>query len=592
MPWAIFNRPSIQLSALKGYLQQQDANLLVETSHPYLDAAKKIGLENYRRISENIWAAEALYCGLLFPERRDRARDVFHRSLDRRALGSLPDFDTLADLLDAHLQEWLKRLDLNDCFLIGFTVCFSQLPATLLAARRIKKKYQQMPIVFGGSTCSPRIGFSLLKVFPEIDFIINGEGEKSLLRLCQYLSGERRHPGHNVQYREENTGQPQKKPAVHIKNDEIRVMDSLPFPDYDDYFRELHNLGLSFIPSLPLEFSRGCWWNKCTFCNLNLQWCGYRSKSSTRVLQEVKQLAGKYRCLDFTFTDNSLPPKEADRFFAATGQSDKDLRFFGEIRTLNNPETYTLFKKGGLSSVQVGIEAFSNSLLNRMKKGVTVIDNIAAMKYAAEAGIKLDGNLILEFPGSTEKEVEETLQVLDFVLPYRPLKGAGFFLGHGSPVWKDPKQFGLKAIIRHPYNRQLYPEHLMKDLEMLIQSFRGDRQFQHRIWKPVRKKIRFWADFHTQRNTDRTPLTYRQGGDFIIIRQEYPDRETLHHRLYGLSRKIYLSCRRPVGINILLREFNSVTEEQLLSFLADLRQKRLLYYDENSCLALAVKEGV
>jgi ribosomal peptide maturation radical SAM protein 1 len=590
MPWAIFNRPSIQLSSLRGYLQQQDDTLRVDISHPYLEAARQIGLENYRLISENTWCGEALYCSLLFPERRNLARDVFYRSLDRDIRNSLPDFDTLAGQLDVHLEEWLAQLDFSDCSLVGFTICFTQLPPALLAAGRIKKKYPQIPIVLGGSTCSPRIGSSLLRVFPAIDFIINGEGEQPLLRLCRYLSGKRKHPGHNVQYRETGNDRPQKESEGGIQNDEIQNLDLLPLPDYDDYFLELKNSGLSFIPLLPLEFSRGCWWNRCTFCNLNLQWCGYRNKSSTRVLQEVDQLVAKYRCLDFAFTDNSLPPKEADRFFAATRKMGKDLRFFGEIRTLNNPEKYILYREGGLNSVQVGIESFSNSLLKRMQKGVTVMDNIAAMKYAVEAGIKLDGNLILEFPGSTEKEVEETLHVLDFVLPYRPLKGAGFFLGHGSPVWNDPKQFGLKTVVHHPHNRQLYPEHLLADLEMLIHSFHGDRVAQRGMWKPVREKIRLWSDFHAQRKSGQAPLSYRRGVDFILIRQERPGQETLHHRLHGLSQKIYLACRRPVPIKSLLREFNSITEKQLLNFLADLEQKRLLYIDRDSCLALAVRE--
>ncbi len=589
MPWAIFNRPSIQLSTLRGYLQQQDDTLRVDIRHPYLEAARKIGLENYRLISGNTWCGEALYCSLLFPERRNRAGEVFHRSLDRRTRSVLPDFDTLADQLDAHLEKWLAQLDFSDCSLIGFTVCFSQLSPALLAAGRLKRKHPQIPIVFGGSTCSPRIGSSLLRAFPEIDFIINGEGEQPLLRLCRYLSGERRHPGHNVLHRETGRNVPEQKNTGCIKNDEIRDLDSLPLPDYDDYFLELKKSGLPFIPSLPLEFSRGCWWNKCTFCNLNLQWCGYRNKSNTRVLQEVERLVAKYRCLDFAFTDNSLPPKEADRFFAATRKMNRELRFFGEIRTLNNPDKYILYREGGLSTVQVGIESFSDSLLKRMHKGVTVMDNVAAMKYAVEAGIKLDGNLILEFPGSTEKEVEETLHVLDLVLPYRPLKGAGFFLGHGSPVWNDPKQFGLKAVVHHPCNRQLYPEHLLPDLEMLIHSFRGDRIVQRRIWKPVREKIRLWRDFHARRDSGQTPLSCRRGNGFILIRQERPEHETLHHRLHGLSQKIYLSCCRPVPIKTLLREFNSITEKQLTNFLTDLERKRLLYRDKDTCLALAVR---
>jgi len=585
MPWAIFNRPSIQLSSLQGYLRQNGSRTAVETGHPYLTAAQTIGADTYRIISEHSWAAEALYSALLYPERHSQAADVFQQSLHRQTVRSLPEFDHLVELLDAHLDDWLARLNLDDCLLSGFSVCFSQLPASLLAARRLKKRFPRVPVVLGGSTCSPMIGRSLLDIFPDIDFIINGEGEKPLHGLVRYLVGEAEIPGQNVQYRD-NIGQS----GPHLTKSEIRDLHSLPLPDYDDYFRELGGTGLTFIPTLPLEFSRGCWWNKCTFCNLNLQWCGYRSKTCDRVLQEVDQLAGKYRSLDFAFTDNSLPPQEAENFFTAVAESGKDLRFFGEVRPPARPETYALYHAGGLRSIQVGIEAFSNSLLKRMRKGVTVMENIAAMKSAMEAGISLDGNLILEFPGSTDREVEETCRVLEYVLPYRPLKAAAFFLGHGSPIWRDPKKFGVRAVTRHPFNRRLYPADLQAKMETLILSYRGDRMEQRSKWQPVRDKIQHWHAFHASRRKEQPPLTYRDGGDFIIIRQEHLDGQTLHHRLQGLSRKIYLACRKPVAIEDLYRACSPVPEQRLAAFLADLDRKRLLFHEDNLFLALAVKE--
>lgn len=588
MPWAIFNRPSLQLGSLKGYLRQQTPQTVVDLSHPYLSAAKTIGLKPYRILSENPWAAEALYYALLFPERKENAGRVYKKSLEPEIFNGLPEFDTLVQQLDSHLDQWLDSIPFDQYQLVGFTVCFSQLPATLLAAKRIKAKFPETKIVLGGSTCSPQIGRSLLETFQDIDFVINGEGEQPLFGLLRFLAGESDQLGENIQYRApKNTKQAQQ---ATLHNNEIRDLNTLPLPDYDEYFQELQKSGLAFIPSLPVEFSRGCWWNKCTFCNLNLQWCGYRAKKSERMLKEVALLTDKYRCVDFFFTDNSLPPKEADIFFTETSRSGKDLRFFGEIRSIIKPETYFLYQKGGLRSIQIGIEAFSNTLLKRMQKGVRVIDNIAAIKFASEANIKLDGNLILEFPGSTEEEVQETCRALDFVLPYRPLAAAGFFLGHGSPVDQNPKKYGLSAITQHPYNRLLFPKKILRNVQMLIQSYRGDRQYQQKLWQPVRDKIKLWHDFHAARPGLRPPLTYRDGGSFIIIRQERPDGDTLHHRLQGLSRKIYLACYRPVAIKTLLTNFNSVTEKQLLHFLTDLQQKHLLFQDEDLYLALAVRD--
>jgi len=589
MPWAIFNRPSIQLGTLKAFLREGEENVAVRTLHPYLDAALSIGPDSYRTVCANGWAGEALFAGLLFPERYDRAAEVFHRSLGKKVSRSLPPFDMLTARLDRQLDDWLARHDFSDCALAGFSVCFNQLAASLLAAARLKKINPGLPVVFGGSSCAPDLAPALLEVFPQIDYVIAGEGETPLSGLCRFLAGRAGSPGNGVFRR---TGKTVELPAAYRPGCcQIADPDQLPLPDYDDYFNELRSSGLNVIPGLPVEFSRGCWWNKCAFCNLNLQWRGYRSKSSRRMLDEVEHLRNRHRCLDFFFTDNCLPPAEARRFFSTLARSDMDLHFFGEIRPLRKPDDYALYRRGGLNSVQVGIEAFSDSLLQKMNKGVTVMDNIAALKYCAENNIRLDGNLILEFPASSEQEVEETLHCLDFVLPFQPLKAAAFFLGHSSPIWCRPAEYEIRAIHPHPFNRMLYPENILARLRMLVEYGIGERRHQKALWRPVRKKMKAWEAFHRGRRSSPPPLTYREGGDFIIIRQERPGGQpVLHHRLNGPSRAVYLACRRPIPKKDLLRHCPSVTDKQLDAFLDDLESKRLLFRSSDRVLALAVRQ--
>ncbi|MHB1350390.1 MAG: RiPP maturation radical SAM protein 1 [Desulfobulbus sp.] len=589
MPWAIFHRPSIQLAALKGYLQAMDKSISVTASHPCLAAAGAIGTEAYRLLSEHCWAGEALYSSLLFPEQRERAMRVFRRDLGPGTLRRLPDFDRLAGQLDEQLDVWLAGLSTVDYDLVGFSVCFSQLPATLLAAHRLKQRRPDLPVVLGGSTCAPAIASSLLAVFPQIDFIITGEGEIPLLSLCRFLAGKDPEPDARVLTRSRPARETADQPCSATVAGQIKDLDSLPIPPYEDYFTELRQSGLNFIPELPLEFSRGCWWNRCAFCNLNLQWQGFRRKSSERMLKEVAELRRNYRCLDFCFTDNSLPVAEAQRFFAETAKQDADLSFFGEIRILKNPEAYARYRQGGLRSVQIGIEALADSLLTKINKGTSVMDNVAAMKYCQAAGIRLDGNLIVEFPSSTSEEVAETLRVLDFVLPFRPLAAASFFLGHGSPVWQRPADFGLTGRGQHPWNRDLYPREVLARLSMLIDTGKGGRGRQRDLWQPVRKKMREWSAFHRQRSEQGPALSYRDGGDFLIIRQERPGQPVLHHRLHGLSRELYLACATPATKKDLLKKGKSITGQQLDAFLGDLEQKQLLFRHGDLSLALAVR---
>ncbi len=587
MPWAIFNRPSIQLGCLKGFLSSRPERITVRACHPYLRVAEAMGSDTYHAISESNWAGEALYSGLLFPDHAEEAEKLFRREMAGR---SCPDFAELTAVLEQEMTRWLDEQDLHGTDLLGFSVCFSQLLASLYAAQAVKGRYPDLAIVFGGSTCTAELGRSLLQAFSGIDFIVTGEGEQPLYELTRFLAGRGPFPAHSVLgWEDEDTATAETDATVRAS--EIRDLNTLPYPNFDDYFRELQEISLPFIPVLPLEFSRGCWWNRCAFCNLNLQWHRYRFKNHARMLAELVHMLQRHQCLDFTFTDNALPLREAERFFLDMAAFARDIHFFAEIRALKRLGTWQTFRNGGLRSVQVGIEALSDSLLTRMNKGVSVMENVAAMKFAQAAGMDLDGNLILEFPGSTEEEVRETLAVLAMVLPYRPLKAAGFFLGHGSPVCCRPGDYGISATFHHPANRRLFPAEILGRLDLLIKSYRGDRGLQARRWQPVRRQLRAWQEFHRGRkDPSLPPLSYRDGGDFLIIRQEVPAGPVLHHRLRGLSRKIYLACEEPVSKKKLLHLFNRVKEEQLNDFLAGLRNKRLLFTDDTSCLALAVRQ--
>ncbi len=584
MPWAIFNRPSIQLAALKAYLDQQGA-IHTTLFHPYLEVARGLTTHSYHYLAKTSWAGEALYGSLLFPERKKEPAELFRQETRAKKELYELDFDKTRDFLDQQLNDWLDNNDLASFQLIGFSVCFSQLLASLTAAVRIKEKYPDIPIVFGGSGCVAEIGYSLTRNFSQLDYVVSGEGEETLHSLCRHLQGKlakNQLPGQIIQ---------KNCKKISSCGQEIRDLNSLPVPDYSPYFNELRHYfpKEAFIPVLPIEFSRGCWWNKCTFCNLNLQWKGYRWKTGTRMFAEVRQLAKEHSCLDFTFCDNALPVREADAFFKKTAAEPIDYDFFAEIRVISKPEKIQNFSRGGLSSVQVGIEALSTSLLTKMVKGTSVIENIAAMKLACQSGMQLDGNLIVEFPGSNEEEVKETLKALDYVLPYSPLNSAAFFLGYGSPILANPKTFGIQAITQHPKNRKLFPAEILSSMEMLIKSYRGDRLKQRILWKPVIKKIQDWQNFHEQRKGSRQQaLSYRDGKDFILIRQEQEGGQILRHRLQGLSRKIYLFCNTIKTIEEIKLSFPSIKESALRMFLADLDRKKLLFQEGRKVLSLAV----
>jgi radical SAM superfamily enzyme YgiQ (UPF0313 family) len=350
-----------------------------------------------------------------------------------------------------------------------------------------------------------------------------------------------------------------------------------------------------------METSRGCWWGKnvggkahrgCAFCNLNLQWQGYRAKSHEKVASELNALTDKYQTLSVSFMDNLLPSKDLEGLFEKIGVLKKDLRLFAEIRATTSLNELSAMANAGMREVQVGIEALSTSLLKKIRKGTSAIQNLEIMKNCESPGLpRLNSNIILEFPGSDQMDVEETLANLGFALPFSPLKGIPFWLGYGSPVWQDPKSYGLKRIHNHPRYAKLFPPEVFRGLKLLIQGYHGGLRHQQRLWRPVKKGLEAWktayAQLHQQPGSDPI-LSYQDGGNFLIIRQRRHGADDMTHRLKDTSRKIYLFCEQNRSISRILARFPSFSEEKVRPFLNMMVDKRLMFREGERFLSLAV----
>jgi ribosomal peptide maturation radical SAM protein 1 len=552
----LYNRPSIQLGTLKGYLKVQSPELNIRALHLYLKIAERIGYPIYQVISERTWLAESVFSGLLFPERRKEIEKLFYR--ESRGISELQsvDFETLISHVKNVSDGFIDGLNWESFGLVGFSICLCQLTSSLYFIRRIKQCCPNLPIVVGGSMFSGYDTYGLLKTFQEIDFVVNGEAELPLSRLVRFMTDSQRDDNlPNIPGVVTRQGV---KSGSALVFDQLPSLESLPPPDYDDYFDLLKTLGSEkrFFPILPAEVSRGCWWRStdcssshrgCTFCNLNLQWYGYRSKSASHVVSEVDFLTSKYKTLSVAFMDNSLPLKQSQEIFSELGTLEKDLLLFAEIRATTSREILKAMRAAGTEEVQIGIEAISTKLLKKLNKGTTAIQNLEIMKHCEELGISNISNLILQFPSSDDEDVDETLHALNFVLPFRPLKLVHFWLGVGSQVWQEPLAYGLKAVFNHPTYRILFPHDIYGSMRFTIQSYRGDLVYQRKLWRSVKKKVKEWNRAYDELHRGRSYspiLSLRDGRDFIVIRQKRFGREPLVHQLVGTSRTIYLFCQK------------------------------------------------
>jgi len=605
-PWPVFSRPSIQLGTLKSYLKLQFPELEVIAHHFYLKLAETIGYRLYQAISERTWLAETVYAALLYPKRVESTEKLFHNESRGIPILRSVDFKNLTKQVAKVTDEFIDNEDWSHFGIAGFSICLCQLTSTLYFIRCIKKKYPNLPIIVGGSMFTGGSAKKLLKVFPEIDFVIIGEGELPLSRLIRNLKDSQKIADKSIIPCVVTAGNIESR----VGFTQIKDLENIPIPDYDDYFKLLQSFkpGKIFFPTLPAEISRGCWWkgtsverkmnsgngdkkSGCAFCNLNLQWEGYRSKNPKQVASEIDHLTAKYKNLSIAFMDNLIPLKISKETFNRLRKLKKDLRIFCEIRAVTPKRILEDMKSAGVSEVQIGIEALSTRLLKKLNKGTAAIQNLEIMKHCEELGIVNNSNLILNFPGSDRDDVEETMRNLRFAMPFRPIKFVHFWLGLESPVWQNPGKFGIKTIFNHPNYRTIFPPEIYRQTVFMVQAYRGDLVYQRRLWQPVKRKIREWKkeydEFH--KSSVHSPiLSYRDGEDFLIIRQRRLSDDPLTHRLQGVSRQIYLFCRQYRSLKRILNRFPKLTEDKVIPFLKMMVDKKLMFEEKNQYLSLAV----
>ena len=608
-PWPLYNRPSIQLGALKAYLRSIYPDMQVDCHHVYLKVAESIGYRQYHEISKRTWLAETVYAALLYPEQLQQIEKLFNRESGRKSVLETAGLRSITAKVKKISDDFISSRNWGDYLLVGFSVSLCQLTSALYFIKRIKKKFPELIIVIGGSTFSGSATGDFFKLFPEVDAVINGEGELPFRQLIDCL---KKLPSLSGVPTIKGLSLPEaaKDHNAAVGFQQITSLNSLPPPDYDDYFSLLKSFDSQniFFPTLPIETSRGCWWQQpnvsgkappripgraagCAFCNLNLQWEGYRTKEPSQVVDEIDHLTAKHQTLSVSMVDNVLPRNTSAEVFAKLDRLKKDLRLFSEIRATTSWVELKAMAKAGTQEVQIGIEALSTPLLKKLHKGTTTIQNLEIMKNCEALGIENISNLILYFPGSDERDVALTLRSIEFALPYRPLKTAAFWLGRGSPVWQDPKSYGIRAVFNHPNWALLFPREIFQSLEFMIQAYRGDLGCQRKIWQPVKKKVATWHRIYTELHKGPNPspiLSLRDGGNFLIIRQGRLNAEPLNHRLKGTFRLIYLFCRHHRSLKKIRDRFPTFSEDKIVAFLKMMVDKKLMFEENNRYLSLAV----
>lgn len=449
MPWQGLDTPSSALGILTPCIRNSAAGWVVEelyanirwAEHLVRRSGGSITSTDYGNVADQVFhgVGDWVFTPALYDIDNYRA-DEFSDFLRQRDVDPV----TPAEM-QRHSREFIRDLaaeivaDPPD--VVGFTSTFMQNVPSLALARELKRLRPGVLTVLGGSNCDGPQGAALHRNFPQLDFVISGEGERALSTLLNRIAdgaGFAGVPGLSWRDEGRTVTNPPTKGALPFT--------AVPAPDYDTYFRSIENSPLrpDVRPMAVLETSRGCWWgevHQCTFCGLNGSNINFRSKAPGRIATEVKHLAERYRVLDIIMVDNILDMNYLNTVMPELAALDCDLRIHYEIKSNMTREHLAALKKAKVLYVQPGIESLSSHVLRLMDKGVSAAHNVRMLRDAEDLGLNVTWNILYGFPGETEEDYRSLLgkfRTLEHIQP--PTGSWRIALERFSPYFEDPTQ--------------------------------------------------------------------------------------------------------------------------------------------------------
>jgi ribosomal peptide maturation radical SAM protein 1 len=616
MPWPMLDTPSIQLGLLTALLR--DAGFRVSSHSLYLDAAayfiaataslpeaERLTVEDYQQVASRWWTVglgDWIFCEAE-PSREPAYRD-YARSRGIRD-GVLERARRMRSLVPGFLARCAEEVLAERPGIVGFTSSFNQNLGSLALARELKRRDGSIQILFGGANCDGPMGAALHRLFPWIDVVVRGEAEAVLPELCaELLDGREPTPRPGLCIRSRPDGASRCTPLDGAFRPD---MDAIPAPDYDEYFSRLRESPIrdAVLPEvrLPIETARGCWWGEkahCTFCGLNGSSMSFRAKSVERVLHEVEDLARRYKRTDFEVVDNILDMGYLRSVLPRLRESRRageDYTFFYETKANLRHDQIRLLRDAGVLRIQPGIESLSTPILRLMRKGVTALQNIRLLKWAARYGVQVTWNIIYGFPGEPPDEYPRMAELVPSLVHLKPPGLVPLQLQRFSPYHEAAASWGLELIGPEPYYTHIYdadPEALA-ELAYAFTYRHADGRDPERYVAPLRQALAAWDEAY--RRVGRQGLRYTKGPDYLRIRDLRPGRPARDYLLSDVEAEIYLGCdagATPSDLRASLRDQYGVDleEDRIRAFLDDLVSARLAYEEAGRYLALAIPVNV
>ena len=351
-----------------------------------------------------------------------------------------------------------KRMIETDPKLVALSVPFpGNLYTSFRCAQFIKSNFTNVKIAMGGGF--PNTELRSLKdkrVFEFFDFITLDDGEAPMENLVSYV--------------EEKINESDLKRTFIFKNSEVTYVNNtlctdykqgqVGTPDYSDLLLDKYIQAIEIINPMhslwsngrwnKLTMAHGCYWGKCTFCDVSLDYIKlYEPITASLICDRMEELIAQTGETGFHFVDEAAPPALMRSLAIEIIRRNLVVSWWTNVRFEKSftKDLCLLLRTSGCIGVSGGLEVASDRLLALINKGITVAQVAKVNRNFTEAGIMVHAYLMYGFPTQTAQETIDSLEMVRQLFKAGILQSAfwhQFAMTAHSPVGLNPEKFGVK----------------------------------------------------------------------------------------------------------------------------------------------------
>lgn len=338
-------------------------------------------------------------------------------------------------------------------------VCFSvPFPGNLYSAFRcasfIKEHYPNIKIAMGGGFPNTELRqVTDPRVFDFFDFITLDDGELPIELLESNIREEKNE--YKRTFFLENGEVVYKNNSKRADYKQLQV----GTPDYSDLLLDQYISVIEVANPMhslwsdgrwnKLTMAHGCYWGKCTFCDISLDYIKlYEPIAAKTLVDRMQEMIAQTGESGFHFVDEAAPPALMREVALEILRRKLTVTWWTNIRFEKNftQDLCILLKASGCIAVSGGLEVASDRLLQLIDKGVTVEQVAQVTRHFTESGIMVHAYLMYGYPTQTVQETVDSMEMVRQMFEQGILQSGfwhQFALTAHSPVGLNPEAFGV-----------------------------------------------------------------------------------------------------------------------------------------------------